>query len=228
MVIQLSALGADEAADTPYHLSKKAADDYLATLPIRAASIQPSLVYGPDGTSARVFKAMASLPFAVRLGSAPQLVQPIFDAGRNRAGLEVAEASHDVAVAQYEKSIQSAFREVADALAGRADWSHSMLDAISAGKISAVGFSIPVRRSLATSKLFPPMTIHLISSGESSGTLENMLERASIAQERELDGLLGTMVGLLGPLLIVTMGLFVMGIVFAMLLPIFEMNQLIH
>ena len=85
-----------------------------------------------------------------------------------------------------------------------------------------------IGRSLATSKLFPPMTIHLISSGESSGTLENMLERASIAQERELDGLLGTMVGLLGPLLIVTMGLFVMGIVFAMLLPIFEMNQLIH
>jgi len=77
MVIQLSALGADEAADTPYHLSKKAADDYLAALPIRAAIIQPSLVYGPDGTSARVFKAMASLPFAVRLGSAPQLVQPI-------------------------------------------------------------------------------------------------------------------------------------------------------
>jgi general secretion pathway protein F len=85
-----------------------------------------------------------------------------------------------------------------------------------------------IGRSLSASKLFPPMTIHLISSGESSGTLENMLERASIAQERELDGLLGTMVGLLGPLLIVTMGLFVMGIVFAMLLPIFEMNQLIH
>src|SRR5437763_4978901 len=77
MVIQLSALGADEAADTPYHLSKKAADDYLAPLQIRAAIVQPSLVYGPDGASARVFKAMASLPFAVRLGSAPQRVQPI-------------------------------------------------------------------------------------------------------------------------------------------------------
>jgi general secretion pathway protein F len=85
-----------------------------------------------------------------------------------------------------------------------------------------------IGRSLSVSKLFPPMTIHLISSGESSGTLENMLERAAIAQERELDGLLDAMVGLLGPLLIVTMGLFVMGIVFAMLLPIFEMNQLIH
>ncbi len=86
----------------------------------------------------------------------------------------------------------------------------------------------PIGRSLSVSKLFPPMTIHLISSGESSGQLDNMLERAAISQERELDGLLGTMVGLLGPLLIVLMGLFVMGIVFAMLMPIFEMNNLIH
>jgi general secretion pathway protein F len=85
-----------------------------------------------------------------------------------------------------------------------------------------------IGRSLAASRMFPPMTIHLISSGESSGELESMLERAAISQERELDGLLGAMVGLLGPLLIILMGLFVMGIVFAMLLPIFEMNNLIH
>ena len=85
----------------------------------------------------------------------------------------------------------------------------------------------PIGRSLSISKLFPPMTIHLISSGESSGELESMLERAAISQERELDSLLAGMVGLLGPLLIVLMGLFVMGIVFAMLLPIFQMNQLI-
>ena len=55
-----------------------------------------------------------------------------------------------------------------------------------------------------------------------------MLERASISQERELDAVLGAMVGLLGPVLIILMGLFVMGIVFAMLLPIFQMNNLIH
>jgi general secretion pathway protein F len=84
-----------------------------------------------------------------------------------------------------------------------------------------------IGRSLASSKLFPPMTVHLISSGESSGELEDMLERAAQSQERELDGLLATLVGLLGPLMIVAMGLFVMGIVFAMLLPIFEMNSLI-
>ncbi|HTT00818.1 MAG TPA: type II secretion system inner membrane protein GspF [Steroidobacteraceae bacterium] len=86
----------------------------------------------------------------------------------------------------------------------------------------------PIGRSLSASRLFPPMTIHLISSGEASGELESMLERAAISQERELDGLLTAMVGLLGPMLIVLMGLFVMGIVFAMLLPIFEMNQLIR
>ena len=86
----------------------------------------------------------------------------------------------------------------------------------------------PIGRSLAASRLFPPMTIHLISSGESSGQLENMLERAALNQERELEGLVTAVTGLLGPLMIVLMGLFVMGIVFAMLLPIFEMNSLIR
>ena len=51
---------------------------------------------------------------------APQLLLPIFDAGRNQANLDVAQVSRDIAVAQYEKAVQSAFREVADALAGRA------------------------------------------------------------------------------------------------------------
>ncbi len=48
------------------------------------------------------------------------LLQPIFDAGRNQANLEVAKANRDIAIAQYEKAIQAAFREVSDALAGRA------------------------------------------------------------------------------------------------------------
>lgn len=50
---------------------------------------------------------------------APQLVLPIFDAGRNQANLEASQIGRDIAVAQYEKSIQTAFREVADALASR-------------------------------------------------------------------------------------------------------------
>ena len=50
---------------------------------------------------------------------APQVVQPIFDAGRNRAGLKLARGQRDLAQANYEKAIQTAFREVADALAQR-------------------------------------------------------------------------------------------------------------
>ena len=102
-----------------------------------------------------------------------------------------------------------------------------MRDAV-ADAAARVREGAPIGRSLAVSRLFPPMTIHLISSGESSGELEAMLERAAISQERELDGLIGALMGLLGPALIVLMGVFVMGIVFAMLMPIFQMNQLIH
>jgi general secretion pathway protein F len=112
-------------------------------------------------------------------------------------------------------------------IAGEVVTNLPMRDAV-ADAAARVREGAPIGRSLAMSRLFPPMTIHLISSGESSGELESMLERAAISQERELDGLLAAMVGLLGPLLIVVMGLFVMGIVFAMLLPIFELNQLIH
>lgn len=51
--------------------------------------------------------------------AAPQLLMPLFDAGRNQAGLDAAKSGREIAVAQYEKAIQTAFREVADALAGR-------------------------------------------------------------------------------------------------------------
>jgi general secretion pathway protein F len=85
----------------------------------------------------------------------------------------------------------------------------------------------PIGRSLAASKLFPPMMIHLISSGETSGELETMLDRAATNQEREMDAILTAVVGLLGPLMIVLMGGFVLLIVLAMLMPIFQLNQLI-
>lgn len=57
----------------------------------------------------------------------PQLLLPIFDGGRNQANLDAAQAARDIAVAQYEKAIQSAFREVADALAGRATLEQQLL-----------------------------------------------------------------------------------------------------
>jgi general secretion pathway protein F len=85
----------------------------------------------------------------------------------------------------------------------------------------------PIGKSLAARKLFPPMMIHLISSGESSGELEKMLERAATNQEREMDSLLSTMTNLLGPFMVVFMGAIVMFIVIALLLPIFQLNDLV-
>ena len=81
--------------------------------------------------------------------------------------------------------------------------------------------------AMSRSKLFPPMTIHLISSGEASGELDSMLERAASHQENEMDSLLSTMLSVLEPALIIFMGLIVLAIVMAILLPIFQLNQLI-
>lgn len=88
-VVQISALGADDEATTRYHLSKKAADDALLALPLDAAVVQPSLVYGPGGSSARLFDLLAGLPQLVLPGDGRQAVQPIHvdDLVRAIAGL---------------------------------------------------------------------------------------------------------------------------------------------
>jgi general secretion pathway protein F len=71
------------------------------------------------------------------------------------------------------------------------------------------------------------MTLHLISSGEASGQLETMLNRAATNQERELDGIISALLAIMEPALIVLMGLVVLAIVVSMLLPLFELNQLV-
>jgi len=85
-----------------------------------------------------------------------------------------------------------------------------------------------ISKSLAASKLFPPMMIHLISSGEAGGRLEEMLDRSAAGQEREVNGLIAALLGILQPLVIVLMGGIVLTIVLAILLPIFEINNLIR
>ncbi|WP_028491680.1 type II secretion system inner membrane protein GspF [Thioalkalivibrio sp. ALE19] len=84
-----------------------------------------------------------------------------------------------------------------------------------------------IAASLQETGAFPPIVIHLIRSGEGSGQLNRMLERAARTQEGEVQRRISTAMGLFEPLLIVTMGLVVMGIVMAILLPIFDMNQLV-
>ncbi len=82
--------------------------------------------------------------------------------------------------------------------------------------------------SLKRSGLFPPLMLHLIASGEASGKLAEMLEKAATQQERELDSVLTIFLGLFEPLIILVMGGIIMVIVLAILLPIFELNQLVN
>ena len=82
--------------------------------------------------------------------------------------------------------------------------------------------------ALGAAKLFPPLVIHLIASGEATGRLDTMLARAAEAQSRELENWVRGLTALLEPLLILAMGMVVLFVVVAILLPIFEMNQLIR
>ena len=81
--------------------------------------------------------------------------------------------------------------------------------------------------TLESSGYFNPMLINLIASGEATGQLEQMLERAAMNQERELETTMAMLMGLLEPLLIVAMGGVVLIIVLAILLPVLDLNQLV-
>jgi general secretion pathway protein F len=85
----------------------------------------------------------------------------------------------------------------------------------------------PLHTALHIDGLFPPLTLHLIASGEASGNLADMLERAAITQERDLEAMIATLLGLFEPILILLMGAIVLSIVLAILMPVFELNQLV-
>jgi len=82
--------------------------------------------------------------------------------------------------------------------------------------------------TLSRSRLFPPIVSQMISAGEQSGTLEKMLYKVSDSLENEVESNITMMTSMLEPVMILVMGLLVGFIVISILLPIFEMNQLIR
>lgn len=84
-----------------------------------------------------------------------------------------------------------------------------------------------LRVALQNVGYFPPMMLHMIASGENSGQLEQMLTRAADNQDREFEGLVAVTLGLFEPVIILVMGAVVMFIVAAILLPIFQLNNLV-
>ncbi|WP_257387527.1 type II secretion system inner membrane protein GspF [Tahibacter caeni] len=82
-------------------------------------------------------------------------------------------------------------------------------------------------RALADSGYFPPVAVRLIASGERSGQLERMLDEAAAHQAKELDRWLAVLTAVLGPAVILLVGAMVLFIVLAILLPIFNLNQMV-
>ena len=82
--------------------------------------------------------------------------------------------------------------------------------------------------SLKSSKLFPPILIHLIANAEQTGNLDKMLDSAASQQENEVNNKITILTSILEPALIIVMGVMVMAIVLAVMLPIIQINQIIR
>jgi uncharacterized protein YbjT (DUF2867 family) len=133
-IVQISALGADEQAESAYHLSKIAADDALRTLPLDWFVLQPSLVYGDGAKSSGLFHALAALPVHLLPDGGGQLLQPIH--------------VDDVAAAVCRCFEPAVFGRLTVALVGPepiayADWLQALRHRL--GKPPATRYSLPYR-----------------------------------------------------------------------------------
>jgi general secretion pathway protein F len=86
---------------------------------------------------------------------------------------------------------------------------------------------MPLARALGSTQSFPPVMVHLIASGETSGRLDEALERAARQQQNDIATRLAAFAAIFEPAMILVMGGVVLVIVLAILLPIFQLNSLI-
>ncbi|WP_426195464.1 type II secretion system inner membrane protein GspF [Massilia sp. DWR3-1-1] len=110
----------------------------------------------------------------------------------------------------------------------RATLSNVAMKALVEEASASVREGVGLGRALSAQKHFPPMLVHMIRAGEITGELPAMLERAAATQQADLERRALTIAGLLEPALILAMGVVVLLIVLAVLMPIIEINQLVR
>ena len=175
-VIQISALGADENAFTPYQVSKKVADDHLRSLPLDWFILRPSLVYGAGGKSAALFERMANLPLMIPVvGQGTQLIQPVHITDLVDAVLACLDAT----------STRRTIDVVGPHVVCFADWLQKLR--LNAGKKRANIVSIPFKVMLAFS-YFGHLVIPLLHPDNL-----RMLQQGNKADVQPLSELLGRM-----------------------------------
>lgn len=126
---------------------------------------------------------------------APQALLPIFDAGRNRANLDASNAARDIAVAQYEKAIQTAFREVADALAGSA----TLGDQLSAQQLQATAEAERFRLADLRYRNGVASFLDVLDAQRSLFTTQQALAQTRLAQQQNQVALYKALGGGWGP-----------------------------
>lgn len=144
-------------------------------------------------------------------------------AGKLLINIDVARFTHTLAML-----LTSGVPMIQALEAGRDTLSNYMMKNAINNALRMVKEGVPLAVALAQQNAFPPVVIHLIASGEKSGTLDTLLEQAGAHQELELTHRSQLLTGILEPALIVFMGGIVMLIVIAIMLPILNMNQMVQ
>jgi general secretion pathway protein F len=137
-----------------------------------------------------------------------------------------------IAIARFSRTLGTLLQSGVPLLAAMDIVKHVVNNRLIADEIEKAGKEVEegqsLSRPLSRSGWFPPVVIEMISVGEQSGSIEPMLYRIADSYEKEAEADIMTMTSLLEPAMILFMGLIVGFIVVSILLPIFEMNQLIH
>lgn len=139
---------------------------------------------------------------------------------------------HKMAVARLSQTLATLLRSGVPLLTALAIAKNVADNNLIADAIEEAARDVEEGQSLSTalskSDLFPPFALQMISMGEQSGTLEQMLYKIANSYETEVESGIMLMTSMLEPIMILVMGLFVGIIVVSILLPIFEMNRLIR